>query len=120
MHAMLHPAIDALPEIAKHVPEFEILLDDLSRVSNDALRQRSLAVFPRVALWLLRDGRDAETLLANLVQWARALDEVARAPNGFEAYAQLMHYISGVVPGWTSNGSMPYSSNSLLPPRRPP
>jgi predicted transposase YdaD len=65
--------LDELPELARFVPEVELIIDDLAAVSDDSLRQRPLPPFPKVALWVLRDGRDSGALGAHLDAWA---DEV--------------------------------------------
>lgn len=68
--------LDAVPQLRPYVPEISFVLDDLALVDDDALRARPLPPFPRVALWLLRDGRAIERLLAHLTSWAR---EVGRS-----------------------------------------
>lgn len=39
------------PELALHVPSFEIIVDDLCRTSDDQLASRALAAFAKVVLW---------------------------------------------------------------------
>jgi predicted transposase YdaD len=87
-----HPA--SIPGLAKLVPSFSLLLEDLVHVGNDELKQRALAVFPKLAMWVLRDARSTEQLLQNLQPWVEALREVLRTPHGMEAVAQLLRYIA--------------------------
>jgi hypothetical protein len=47
-----------------------------------------------LALWVLRDARDATELLDNLGHWGAAFAEAARTPHGVAALAQLMRYIA--------------------------
>jgi hypothetical protein len=54
----------------------------------------ALAAFPRLALWLLRDARDADTLFANLDEWVAVFREALRTQNGLEAVALLLRYIA--------------------------
>jgi hypothetical protein len=51
-----------------------------------------------LALWLLRDARDAERLLANLAHWVDAFRAALRAPSGMQAVAQLLRYVYWVCP----------------------
>src|SRR5690606_1512285 len=76
----LVPGLALLPELARFVPSFELLVDDLAKLENETLLHRPLAPLPRVALWLLRDARDPRVLLRGLATFADALDAVARGP----------------------------------------
>lgn len=95
--AQFDPAVMAIPEIAALVPRFSLIVDDLAHVSNDELKARSLAVFPKLALWLLRDARDPPRLLANLVHWVSALVEASGATSGMRSYATLLRYLKYVL-----------------------
>jgi len=79
------------------VPRFSLVIEDLSHLSDDDLRARSLAAFPKLALWLLRDARDPARLLASFDTWIDALLEVERAPGGLESFARLLAYMFRVV-----------------------
>lgn len=83
-----------LGHLRAHIPDFSFTVDDLHHVSDNALRERALADFPKVALWLMRDARDAETLLARLAEWAPLLEDIMSAPNGREAMLVLLRYIA--------------------------
>jgi predicted transposase/invertase (TIGR01784 family) len=98
MQALFDPPPDTIAELAQFVPHFRLLVEDLAHVSNDQLRSRALAAFPMLALWLLRDGRDAEKLLANLAHWADAFRAASDAPSGMQAVAQLLRYVYWVCP----------------------
>jgi predicted transposase/invertase (TIGR01784 family) len=87
-----HPS--SIPGLAQLVPSFSLLLEDLVHLGNDELKQRALAVFPKLAMWVLRDARSTEQLLQNLQPWSEALREVLRTPHGMEAAAQLLRYIA--------------------------
>ena len=88
---MLSPRL--VPNLRRVVPDFGYFVDDLCETSDDELRQRALADFPKVALWLMRDARDIETLLERLTQWAATWEAIAHAPNGTAAIFRLMHYL---------------------------
>jgi predicted transposase/invertase (TIGR01784 family) len=98
MQALFHPPPHAIAGLAQFVPHFRLLVEDLSHVTNEQLRSRALAAFPMLALWLLRDGRDAEKLLANLAHWADAFRAAWDAPSGMQAVAQLLRYVYWVCP----------------------
>jgi predicted transposase/invertase (TIGR01784 family) len=93
-HEMFEPDPRAIPGLAELVPSFSLLVEDLAHLSNDDIKARALAVFPTLALWVLRDARDADRLLANLGAWHAAFAEAARTPHGVAALAQLMRYIA--------------------------
>jgi hypothetical protein len=79
LHGLVH-GLDRLPELARFVPSFEILVDDLASLDDAALLKRPLAPLPLVAPWLLRDGRDPRALLDHLAAFARALEQRADGP----------------------------------------
>src|SRR5690606_19872689 len=62
-----------------------------------ATSSSGLAAFPKLALWLLRDARDAEQLFRNLEYWTSAFREAMRAPYGTQAIEQLLRYIALVT-----------------------
>jgi hypothetical protein len=70
-HQMIE-GLDEAPALSPFVPDLELLIDDLSAADNEALFARPLAPFPKVVLWLLRDGREIEILLEHLPAWARS------------------------------------------------
>jgi hypothetical protein len=98
MQALFHPPPDAVEGLAEFVPHFRLLVEDLAHVSNEQLRSRALAAFPMLALWLLRDARDATRLLANLAHWADTFRAACRAPSGMQALVQLLRYVYWVCP----------------------
>ena len=94
---LLEPHPDSLPGASPHVPRFSVPVQELSAWSDEDIRQRVLAAFPRLALWALRDARDSDRLPARLHLWTSALHEAAGAPNGITALAQLVHYAKLVL-----------------------
>ncbi|HLT37760.1 MAG TPA: Rpn family recombination-promoting nuclease/putative transposase, partial [Enhygromyxa sp.] len=86
-----HPS--SLPSLVHLIPHFSLLLEDLTHVSDADLKSRTLAAFPKLALWLLRDGRNGDAVLENLAEWAFAFHEALRTPSGMEAVGQLFRYI---------------------------
>jgi hypothetical protein len=96
----LHELIDnleALPELAPLIPDFELLIDDLGPIADDDLRSRPIPPFPKLALWLLRDGRQLELLLAQLAAWAAEIRELGRCDPHHEDRMVLARYILRVA-----------------------
>lgn len=93
-HEMFEPDPATIPGLAELVPNFSLLVEDLAHLSNDDIKARALAAFPSLALWALRDARDAGRLLHNLGQWGAAFAEATLTPHGVAALAQLMRYIA--------------------------
>ena len=65
----------------------------LAHLSSDQRKDWALAAFPKLALWLLCYGRDADTVVANLDESAAVWREALRAPDGMEVVAMLLRYI---------------------------
>ena len=82
----------ARPELGRHLPDFEILVDDLARTDDDELSSRALASFAKVALWLLRDGRVDARLRETMRKWVGLLDELP-----FPALATIVRYFARVT-----------------------
>jgi predicted transposase/invertase (TIGR01784 family) len=96
MQGLFDTSLETVPDLAEFVPHFRLLVEDLAHLSNDDLHQFALAAFPTLALWLLRDARDPDTLFANLDHWIEAFSDAAHAPSGMEAFVQLLSYLSWV------------------------
>ncbi|MBX3226747.1 MAG: Rpn family recombination-promoting nuclease/putative transposase [Labilithrix sp.] len=95
-HAMIE-GLDGLPELERHVPDFELIVDDLCAVEDEDLQRRPLAPFPKLTLWLLRDGRDVERLLDHLAAWAATLERLARDDPQREDTLVVLRYILRVA-----------------------
>jgi predicted transposase YdaD len=94
---LLDPDPSTVDGLADLVPAFSLLVEDLAGRSNAEIKALAIAAFPRLALWALRDGRDRARLLANFADLGHAILEVARAPHGVQALAQLLRYIALVT-----------------------
>jgi predicted transposase YdaD len=97
MHELFDPHPASIPGLAELVPNFTVLVDDLVHLSNDDLKSRALATFPKLVLWALRDARNAEQLLNNLATWGQAFGEALRTPRGMESVGVLLRYIALVT-----------------------
>src|SRR5690606_1704432 len=59
-HEMFAPAPESIEGLALLVPSFSLLVEDLAQLTNDDIKGKALAAFPSLALWALRDARDAK------------------------------------------------------------
>ena len=101
----LHTLVEGLgelPELARFIPNFDILVDDLCTQPDDALKQRQLPLFPKVVLWALRDARTIQRFYQRLVTWATELERLARESP--EDFGTLMRYI------WEAAGDEPFET----------
>jgi Putative transposase, YhgA-like len=98
-HAIIDGAED-LPELRPFVPDFELLIDDLSAVDDEGLQRRPLHPFPKITLWLLRDGREIAALLEHLAAWGAELERLVREDPGREDVLVVLRYILRVAGEW--------------------
>lgn len=89
--------LDEVPELWSFVPNFDFLIDDLAMVDDGALQRRPLAPFPKIALWLLRDGKSLDEFLTHLVAWAAELERLVRDGGAGDDYVTVVRYIWRVV-----------------------
>jgi Putative transposase, YhgA-like len=94
---MLRPAVRAIPGLAALVPRYSLIVDDLAGRSDDDLQARSLPPFQKLALWLLRDGRAPERLLACFDGWIPTILAAGQTRSGREALTVLVQYLFEVL-----------------------
>jgi predicted transposase YdaD len=97
LEALFDPTLLALEGVGELLPRFGFLLDDLSRLPDEALRARAMGMVPTLTLWALRDGRDPKRLLVSLERWAHLINALSRAPSGRDALFALLRYLSQVA-----------------------
>ena len=97
LHDLVDPLVREVPELAALVPQLRLLVDDLARLDDDALEARSRELALRVALWLLRDGRHRERLLASLARWGPMMAELLARPGSLRSYAYQLVYLYRVA-----------------------
>jgi hypothetical protein len=81
----------------RFVPQFEIVLDDISHENDAVLKARSVSAMVKLALYLFRYSRTRDELFAGLGRWADVLLEVAEAPDGGAAIGAVMEYLHSVT-----------------------
>jgi predicted transposase/invertase (TIGR01784 family) len=96
-HAMFSPSPTSLPGLADLVPRFDLVVLDLSTLSNDEIEALSLAAFPKLVLWALRDARRKDRLSRDFERWRGAFIEAMRTAQGQAALRQLLWYFHEVV-----------------------
>jgi hypothetical protein len=79
----------------RFIPCFEVVVDDIRKVDDEALRARNLPQAAAVTLWLMRDARSPERLLATLTAWGPELDQIVRGDS--ELRVALVSYILQVA-----------------------
>ena len=94
LHELIVPNPASLPGLSELVPNMGFILDDLTLCSDEQLRERALAAFSKLTLWLLRSGRDGPTLLTQLESWVPILEQLLQAPTQAEALAHLLRYVA--------------------------
>ncbi len=92
-HELFSPSLfERGSELGRFVPDFQLLVDDLRRTSDDDLASRALAAFAKVALWLLRDGRVRSRLVEKMPKWVGLLDGLPRP-----WLAAIVNYLSAIT-----------------------
>ncbi|MBN1203396.1 MAG: Rpn family recombination-promoting nuclease/putative transposase [Myxococcaceae bacterium] len=74
------------------VPRFEYQVDDLTVERAESLMERPGPPLVRLALLALRYGR-TEDLAERLPDWTALFAQVEAAPNGFEEFRTVVHYL---------------------------
>ena len=84
---------DVTDAVREHLPRLRFILDDLTRVDEQALRARPLTPPARVTLLLLKIATGNPRLTDDLRRWADDLRAVLDRPGGVEQFAALLRYI---------------------------
>jgi hypothetical protein len=92
-HALFDLSSDS--PLSRFIPCFEVVVDDIRKVDDEALRERNLPQAAAVTLWLMRDARSPERLLATLAAWGPELDQIVRSDS--ELRVALVSYILQVA-----------------------
>lgn len=90
---LLDLAPDLTDAVREHLPRFEFILDDLTRLDERALRARPLTAPVRVTLLLLKIAAGNPGLADDLQRWTDDLRAVLDQPGGVEQFVALLRYI---------------------------
>ena len=97
-HDLIEPPLADLPELGRVVPNFHVLLDDISRQSNEALLCRPQPATVLAVLWALRDARDDPgACCEDFDAFRTVLVGMSAEPAGSQAMVPWMRYILDVV-----------------------
>ena len=77
LHDMV-AGLERFPVLRDYVPNLTLLIDDLSSLGDSALRARPLTPVPMTAMWLLRDSRHMDALIAHLPVFRDVLEQLVR------------------------------------------
>jgi hypothetical protein len=82
------------PAVEPYLVRFSYLLLDVSEISDDELRDGAMrTALVKLVTLCFKHARGSADIVQNLGRWMKIVREVARAPNGLEALAQIMRYI---------------------------
>jgi hypothetical protein len=84
---------DGRQQMQAWLPQFEFLLDDLTRVGEDTLLARNLTPAALVTLRLLQTAPGNPQITVELRRWSAQLREVLDQPGGVEAFTAMLTYI---------------------------
>jgi predicted transposase/invertase (TIGR01784 family) len=91
--ALLDVPAGVRPAVEPYLVRFTYLLLDLSEMSDDELRDGVMrTALARLAAMCFKHARTSD-FVSLLGRWMNVVREVARAPNGLAALAQVMRYI---------------------------
>jgi predicted transposase/invertase (TIGR01784 family) len=80
--------------VEPYLVRFSYLLHDLSKISEDELRDGALrTALAKLVVMCFKYARTRADFVQILGRWMDVAGEVARAPHGLEALAQMMRYI---------------------------
>lgn len=96
LRSALPPALSTRVRWAT-LPRFRLVLDDVSRATDDELLSRSLTALAKLVLVCLRHSRDMRSLLSNLRPWADIFADVRKSRSGLRAYGLILRYILGAA-----------------------
>jgi hypothetical protein len=91
---LLDVPADVRPAIEPHLVRFTYVLNDLSQIADDELREGAMrTALARLVAMCFKHAPTRADFLQILGRWIDIVREVARAPNGLEALALVMRYI---------------------------
>jgi predicted transposase/invertase (TIGR01784 family) len=92
--ALLEVPDQVRPALEPHLVRFTYVLHDLSQISDDELRGGAMqTALAKLVSMCFKHARTRADFFQILGRWMDVAREVARAPNGLEALAQVMRYI---------------------------
>jgi predicted transposase/invertase (TIGR01784 family) len=81
------------PAVEPYLVRFTYVLHDLSKMSDDELREGAMTALAKLVAMCFKHARTAPDFVQILGRWANVVREVAGALNGLDALAQVMRYV---------------------------
>jgi len=94
---LFDPEVMVIPGMAGLMPRFSLISLDLALLSDEDLKARTLASFQKLALWLLRDGRNPACLLGNFETWRPLIIQAGQSRYGRDIIRALIEYMFRVI-----------------------
>jgi predicted transposase/invertase (TIGR01784 family) len=92
--ALLDVPASVRPAVAPFLIQFAYLLDDLSEISDDELRDGAMmTALAKLVAMCFKHARTRADFIKILTRWMDVVREVAQAPHGLKALAQVLCYI---------------------------
>jgi hypothetical protein len=92
--ALLDVPAGVRPAVEPYLVRFTYLLLDLSEIPDDELREAAMwTALAKLVAMCFKHARVSADFVQILGRWMSVVREVARAPNGLEALAQVMRYV---------------------------
>ena len=79
--------------VEPYLVQFAYLLSDLSKISDDELRARTMTAVAKLVALCFKHARTNPDFMALLGRWMDVVREVVKAPNGLAALAQVLCYV---------------------------
>jgi hypothetical protein len=79
--------------LARHLLDLELVPGDVSRQSDDELRQRAMSAAPTLVVMLMRKRLDGPTLAWELARLADLFEQAFTAETGLASMALIMQYL---------------------------
>ena len=83
--------------VSPHLPDFQLILDDLATATDADLMGRPAPEVTRLALLALKSGRQRRGWQARLQTWAPLLQAVVARPDGAKLFEQVLSYVMFAV-----------------------
>jgi predicted transposase/invertase (TIGR01784 family) len=102
--------------VEPYLVQFTYLLHDLSEIPDDELRDSARrTALARLTALCFKYARTGENMVQLLVRWIGVVREVAAAPNGLQALAQVMRYILEVSEQVTPHALQAFLEREISP-----
>jgi hypothetical protein len=97
LHDMVGLPADLLDAVGRHVPELELVLDDLSELTVEQIERRTMTAYARLVLWCLRTARHGSPSDEAVKVFARLARELHEVESRQEALLTILRYLGDVM-----------------------